>query len=223
MEHAMSENLTNDSDSETNPPSPHPGQPPLIELDELEIPAKLAAIVHSNPWMSPDSIARDTQRIMQMNATVGAKRQRLIELADRVNAAVQPHMACRTGCSYCCSMPTMIFQHEAERLADASGRPAVPLRFRSHDHALLAALRFYGQACPFLNEGRCTVYAARPIICRLHHSLNASPANCDCSIPPAELKGVGEYSSDYVEMPYHLLSIRANPDEPWGAIQEFFP
>jgi len=219
----MSENLPNDTDSQTSQASPRAGQPPLIELDELEIPAKLAAIVHSNPWMSPDSIARDTQRIMQMNATVGAKRQRLIELADRVNAAVQPHTACRTGCSYCCSMPTMIFQHEAERLADASGRPAVPVRFRSHDHALLAGLRFYGQACPFLNEGRCTVYAARPIICRLHHSLNASPANCDCSIPPAQRKGVGQYDPDYVEMPYRLLSIRAKPREPWGAIQEFFP
>ena len=219
----MSENVPNESGSKTSPSSPHPGQPPLIEPDEQEIAAKLAAIAHSNPWMSPDSIARDTRRIMQMNANVGSKRQRLIELAGRVNAAVQPHTACRTGCSYCCSMPTMIFQHEAERLADASGRPAVPVRFRSHDHALLAALRFYGQACPFLDEGRCTVYAARPIICRLHHSLNASPANCDCSIPPAERKGVAQYDPDYVETPYRLLSIRANPRESWGAIQEFFP
>ena len=219
----MSENVPNDSDSETSPPSPRAGRPPLIEPDEQEIAAKLAAIIHSNPWMSPDHIERHTRRIMQMNATVGAKRQRLLELADRVNAAVQPHAACRAGCSYCCSMPAMIYRHEAERLAEASGRPAISLRFRPRGHALLAAHRFYGQACPFLNEGRCTVYAARPIICRLHHSLNASPANCDCSIPPTELKGVGEYSSDYVEMPYHLLSIRANPDEPWGAIQEFFP
>lgn len=29
----------------------------------------------------------------------------LIELADRVNAALQPHAACRGGCSDCCSMP----------------------------------------------------------------------------------------------------------------------
>ena len=51
-------NVPNDSDSETNPASPAPGQPPLIELDELEIPAKLAAIVHSNPWMSPTASPR---------------------------------------------------------------------------------------------------------------------------------------------------------------------
>ena len=219
----MSENLPNHSDSETSPLSPPAGQQPLVEPDAQEIAAKLAAIVHSNPWMSPDSIARDTRRILQMNANVASKRQRLIELADRVNAAVQPHAACRAGCCYCCSMPTMIYRHEAERLAEASGRPAVPLRFRPRPEAILAAHRFYGQACPFLDEGRCTVYAARPIICRLHHSLNASPANCDCSIPPAERKGVGQYDPDYVEMPYHLLSLLANPGEPWGAIQEFFP
>ena len=85
----MSENVPNDSDSETNPPSPHPGQPPLIELDEREIAAKLAAIVHSNPWMSPDSIALHARRIMQMNANVGSKRQRLIELPiSTVNHAI---------------------------------------------------------------------------------------------------------------------------------------
>ena len=158
----MSENLPNDSESQTSQASPRAGQPPLIEPDEQEIAAKLAAIIHSNPWMSPDHIKRHTQRIMQMNATVGAKRQRLIELADRVNAAVQPHAACRAGCSYCCSMPTMIYRHEAERLAEASGRPAIPLRFRPRGHALLAAHRFYGQACPFLNEGRCTVLRSAP-------------------------------------------------------------
>ena len=218
----MSENLANDSDSETRPPSPRAGRQPLVEPDAQEIAAKQAAIIHSNPWMSPDCMERHTRRILQMNANVGSKRQRLLELADRVNSAVQPHAACRAGCSYCCSMPTMIYRHEAQRLAEASGRGAAPLRFRPRPEAILAAHRFYGQACPFLNEGRCTVYAARPIICRLHHSLNASPANCDCSIPPAERKGVGQYDPDYVEMPYHLLSIHANPSEPWGAIQEFF-
>ena len=114
-------------------------------------------------------------------------------------------------------------RHEAERLAKASGRPAYPVRYRSYDDALLAGDRFYGQACPFLDAGRCTVYAARPIICRLHHSLNNSPANCDCSMPPSERKAIGQYDPDYVEMPYHLLSIHGDPDEPWAAIHEFFP
>ena len=85
----MSENLPNDSGSETNLPSPYPGQPPLTEPDEQEIAAKLLAIVHLNPWMSPDSIARDTRRIMQMNANVGSKRQRLLELPiSTVNHAI---------------------------------------------------------------------------------------------------------------------------------------
>ena len=78
----MSENLPNHSGSETSPPSPRAGRQPLVEPDAQEIAAKHAAIIHGNPWMSPDHIERQTRRILQMNATVGAKRQRLIELAD---------------------------------------------------------------------------------------------------------------------------------------------
>ena len=85
----MSENVPNESGSKTSPSSPHPGQPPLIEPDEQEIAAKLAAIARSNPWMSPDSIARHARRIMQMNANVGSKRQRLLELPiSTVNHAI---------------------------------------------------------------------------------------------------------------------------------------
>lgn len=85
----MSENVPKHSDSETNLPSPYPSQPPLTEPDEQEIAAKLAAIARSNPWMSPDSIARHARRIMQMNANVGSKRQRLLELPiSTVNHAI---------------------------------------------------------------------------------------------------------------------------------------
>lgn len=192
--------------------------------DDLEsCSRKVETILRANPWMSPDQITRNTQQILRMNASAKVKRHQLIKLADRVNEAVLQQSACRTGCSYCCSMPTLIYLHEAERLAAVSGRPLKPIKPRSREASLAAALPLYGKPCPFLQDSRCSVYQERPIICRLHHSLNATPANCDCIVPTAERKGVAKYDPDFVEMPYHELALQTAPTEPWGAIQEFFP
>jgi Fe-S-cluster containining protein len=182
----------------------------------------IAAIIQAHPWLAPDKIARNTQKILLMNASTRSKKQVLIKLADQVNEAILPYAACNAGCSHCCSMPTLIYQYEAEQLAEVSGRPFKKLNPRSHTAVMARAVEFHGQVCPFLSQGRCSVYEVRPMICRLHHSLNATPENCICAESRIR-KPVIQFDPDWVEVPYHRLARQTKPAEPWGVIQEFFP
>lgn len=82
-----------------------------------------------------------------------------------------PRIDCRAGCSFCC--------HTAVRvhILDAIGA-AAPVLSRPLDYSLPSRRREdlarVFQPCPLLVEGRCSVYAQRPVICRGYHSKDVS-------------------------------------------------
>jgi Fe-S-cluster containining protein len=118
----------------------------------------------------------------------------LDELVSVVKATYTGSL-CKAGCSACCDSSTAIFDvsptewarivsHMATAWTDAE-RAAFEARFAS-EHAprlrayrLLSAIRFFEPIadrhfaeapyrCPFLVDGRCSVYAARPLACRMY-------------------------------------------------------
>ena len=184
---------------------------------------KLAQLFDENPWSEPEILARVALGICYENASRLNRRRKLIQIADRLNEALAPRTACRAGCGHCCSMTTMIYEHEAVLLAQVSGRPMRPVQFRSHDVAIDQARGHFGTACPFLVDSRCSVYEVRPLVCRLHHSLNDDAAACNVEVTPDERMLVAHYDVDVIEIPYHALIREQGRPEPWGAIQEFFP
>ncbi|MDD5387947.1 MAG: YkgJ family cysteine cluster protein [Gallionellaceae bacterium] len=162
------------------------------------------------------------ERILNENTRFAIKSAKLYRLADEMKAMLEASVTCRPGCSHCCHMPTMIYQHEAAAMAAAAKCQARKLGCRPAPVALHAALAFLGQACPFLVDGRCAIYAQRPLICRLHNSLNDDPH--DCFIPATGKRTpIHAVDADFVEAPYHQAVLIWRPREPWGAIQEFFP
>lgn len=83
----------------------------------------------------------------------------------RASARHGARMACRTGCSDCCRRRFSVTSIEADALREAVA--ALP----EADRSALAARTQAGDpgVCPALDrEGRCVVYAARPLICRTH-------------------------------------------------------
>lgn len=122
----------------------------------------------------------------------------LYVLLDRLVVAVKaayPGSLCQSGCSYCCDSSTAIFdvsQAEWDRLEHhvatawtEAEREAFAARFEAEQgpqlraYRLLSAIRFFEPAadayferhpyrCPFLVDGRCSVYAARPLACRMY-------------------------------------------------------
>lgn len=184
---------------------------------------KTAQLIADSPWMRAEDLSLAVKRVCEAPGTHRAKQFRLLKIADRFNAAIAPLAACRPRCAHCCHMPTMIYAHEAERLAAASGRKMAHPALKRFDIALFDSQKYYRQPCPFLRDSLCTVYEARPVICRLHHSLNTDADDCRVDVPQDQRKPIASYDVDLIELPYHKLMMTKRPPEVWAAIQDFFP
>lgn len=107
----------------------------------------------------------------------------LVELRRRVDvhfdAAVTRSpgaITCREGCHACCRPGLSVFGIEADRVAAALRRLA------GDDPSLRARVRRQAadgarDRCALLVEGRCSVYAERPLICRSHGLAVRPPAD----------------------------------------------
>jgi Fe-S-cluster containining protein len=89
----------------------------------------------------------------------------------RIYAAV-PDAGCRGLCAQACAA-VPLFPAERAQLSAAAGRELPPL---------LAGPDF---ACPLLAGGRCTLYADRPLICRLFGAVE--DLRCSFGCRPARL------------------------------------
>lgn len=159
------------------------------ELHQLREEAKAAAdrnfaeITNKHPWL--ETMENDLVKILLANASIKSKHQMLRALADRVNAAVLPNSACIAGCSHCCHISVTVTSFEADLIGEFTGRKPVTFK-QSLQHNGEASDAYYGKPCTFLKEGRCSIYEVRPLSCRLHHSLGASPTLCDTRVEVME-------------------------------------
>lgn len=146
---------------------------------------------------------------------------RLVEIAREMASRVAPLTPCRSGCGYCCHQPVSISSWEAARIVKFTGRkaadPAATVGGPESDQALRR--RFSGIPCPFLRNGRCTVYAVRPLACIGHHSLAADSKPCDLvADPDSVVRGVDDQEFIFIRVAMFLSEGHASAD-----IREFFP
>ena len=130
------------------------------------------------------------------------------DVFDRTNTALIAErgvqVVCRAGCSLCCSLRVDVLAHEILLVAHylrANFSPPMlsDLKARLHAHAarVLPLTPFahatQNIACPLLaDDGRCSVYAVRPLSCRRHHSTNF--AACQFTYDhPADLEFPGAH------------------------------
>ena len=125
-------------------------------------------------------------------------------------------LACRAGCTWCCYFTVDVRAVEVFRILDfveQSFTPEEKARVYAEVRANSAVLRKLSEGervtrnvkCPFLNEGRCTVYEARPQSCRNYHA--TSVAGCrqsyeepeNLNIDPDFAPGVYQAGGAHVE------------------------
>lgn len=155
--------------------------------------------------------------------------QRVTWLHRWADAWIEPlaaAAACRRGCAHCCHLPVATTSAEARLIARHIGRPpaaladAVAVEQLVQPAELERAHRLATRPpspCPFLVGDECTVYAVRPMSCRLHVSLDDDALLCEL------VDGV-EVRVPYVDARQPLaLSLAAQAHERLADIRDWFP
>lgn len=134
------------------------------------------------------SRANEVELIRQAarSSSMGKKVLWLRKAADELQRKVLPISACRSGCSHCCHISAVLTRSEAQVIARETGAQLDPQagRYsptRNPDFEATRELigkQYYGQPCTFLAHGRCTIYGARPLACRLAISLDEDDLLC---------------------------------------------
>lgn len=99
-----------------------------------------------------------------------------------VRSEYRPHLDCREGCSYCCRKPGVLASiPEVLRILEtvrATWNDDAKLHLRERANAYAAQIDGHdfnestnaSVPCPLLEDGRCAVYAVRPLVCRGYNS-----------------------------------------------------
>jgi len=127
---------------------------------------------------------------------VAALRLSLVRHDERLaKAADAPRLACKAGCYWCCYFSVDVRAVEVLNILSHVERE-LPAAEQARIYGEIAAnsvlLKNLPEServqrnikCPFLNAGRCTIYAARPQTCRNYHATNA--AGCEQSFREPE-------------------------------------
>lgn len=140
----------------------------------------------------------------------------LNKLMDTLSAATEGITPCKEGCAHCCYMAVEITTEEAKAIADASGKALLtPAVFNQEPDPA----KYEGTPCPLLVNDRCSVYAARPMACKLHNSVDED--NLLCQIVPGE--SIRAPSFDTIR--FGMLGVLAYPDPntlQYADIRDFF-
>src|SRR4051794_30791246 len=99
------------------------------------------------------------------------------DIADAVDAEFARNrnlhgdrIQCRPGCTDCCYHVFAISELEADRIASAieklNPETRTALMTRAREYLSRRLIRGDRVACPALDNGRCSIYEVRPLLCR---------------------------------------------------------
>jgi Fe-S-cluster containining protein len=146
----------------------------------------------------------------------------LQQMADKMGEASKGLVPCRKGCSHCCHMATMIHLDEAKAIAAATGAKMVTPKAFNVDLQYVDKIRarYDGVACRFLVNNACSIYAQRPLACRLHVIVDID--NLLCEIVPGQK--IRLPMIDTREADWAISMAWGGPLEmKYADIREFFP
>ncbi|MCC5611026.1 YkgJ family cysteine cluster protein, partial [Nostoc sp. CHAB 5834] len=142
---------------------------------------------------------------------------RLRYLASELSDAFTGVSACSTKCSHCCHIDVHVPKVEAKLIAKATGRKlnreleAKPMLEWSERKS------FKGSPCTFLNDGMCSIYAHRPLVCRT--LINMDDVSVLCELVPDVPVPVPYLNTMSLQEAFSLLT----QNEPVADIREWFP
>lgn len=135
--------------------------------------------------LTAEEYAQARQEIATLGPVAALELSQRRHDARLAGAADAPTLACEAGCSWCCHFSVDVRAVEAFQILEFMRRnfsAAEQARLRAEFDANSAAVAPLSdiermkltRKCPFLTEGRCTVYAVRPQTCRNYHATDAA-------------------------------------------------
>lgn len=157
----------------------------ILENDALKIrtPEETHEIAKQNyasflahiPAEVKQSEGKLTTYLSQLNAKPLVKLARIRKSVDTLFAYSNEFVACRKGCAHCCYQSIEISRLEAEYIEKQTGISPADLTNPPRRDPLSFSEK---TPCPFLKQGTCSIYEFRPIICRIHVSLDLDDYWC---------------------------------------------
>lgn len=77
---------------------------------------------------------------------------------------------CDKGCNYCCSYPVTVSDIEIQNIEEKTGAVRKALIVKQERESFTP--------CPFLKNGACSIYNARPFVCRRHVTMTETNEWC---------------------------------------------
>lgn len=142
--------------------------------------------------------------------------QQVDEQTAQLNARYQPYLNCGAGCSGCCHHHLSVFAVEAEALAQAIQALPEATQTRIRQQAMEVQDReAKGEevVCPLLVDNLCSVYEARPLICRtqglplLYEADDGAQEIDFCPLNFASDEAIAELSDKHL-VPLDLLNLK---------------
>ena len=104
---------------------------------------------------------------------------------DKIVNILKKYSCCKVGCSWCCQMAVGITSIDADNISRSTGiRPRELDELDVRKESLIGTRneqvnRYMKVPCPFLSEGKCTIYEDRPSACRTHFNVSKFPQVCN--------------------------------------------
>lgn len=95
----------------------------------------------------------------------------LYSLMQALSDAIRPLTPCKKGCSACCHINVVVSELEVAYIDEHTKHRRLRKALPKQD--------FHGTPCPFLSNGQCSIYSARPFVCRRHHALTPNAYWCE--------------------------------------------
>lgn len=152
------------------------------------------------------------------NSKVGSlkKLEMLYQLMGDLSKELMVHMPCNKGCSACCYYEVSISEIEVAYIEKHTKHHSLK--------KLLNKQNFHGQPCPFLKSGTCSIYEARPFVCRRHHAFTPNAYWCHHERSGNKKHGGNEFpliKFTSVDQVFDDIRLETNPAQPMDIRQYF--
>ncbi|MDC7701415.1 YkgJ family cysteine cluster protein [Vogesella indigofera] len=111
-----------------------------------------------------------SDRLEQAKIAPLKKLAAVYELLDDIGSHVAPATPCKKGCSNCCHIAVTVSEIEIQYIEIHAKRKRLKQPLSNSE--------FHGVPCPFLKSNACSIYSARPFVCRQFHSLAPTAEWC---------------------------------------------